>query len=303
MTQSLFSSILMKILIFAQNAKTHSTRRLTAAAQAQGHEVLVVRPTDCVLRLERGKTAVTYQHHDLTQFDIALLRCVSQTQIGSAIIRPYETYLATQLELAGVRCINTPAAKQLASDKLATAQLLNQANLPIPDTVLAWDLDRVREMIGEEIQLPLAIKLPKGSWGSGVVKADSLESAVSTHHLMSGLFKIATLQEYIAEANHQDIRAFVVGNHVVAAMRRTAQAGDFRANVHLGATAEPIVLSDVVAKTAVSAAQTIGLEVAGVDLLESERGTLIIEVNSTPGLEEIESTTSIDIASQIISLF
>lgn len=291
----------MKILIFAQNHNTHSTRRLQEACETRRHEVLVVRPTDCVLKLDSPKTAVFYRDYDLTGFDVALLRCVSRTQIGSEILRPYETYLATQLQLAGVRCINSPTVKQLASDKLATSQLLNHAQVPIPTTYLAWDLDEIEKIASNDLEPPLTIKLPKGTWGSGVVKADSVESAVSTHHLMSGMFKVATLQEYIAEANHQDIRAFVVGDTVVAAMRRTAKAGDFRANIHLGATAEAITLDSATQKIAIAAVKAIGLEIAGVDMLASKRGMLVIELNSTPGLEEIEAATGVAVAEKIVA--
>ncbi|MEZ4511664.1 MAG: RimK family alpha-L-glutamate ligase [Chloroflexota bacterium] len=290
----------MKLLILAHNPSGYATRRLAEAAVQRGHTVEMARPLDCVVRLNGRFTTITHAHHDLTQFDVALLRTVGQSYMGHEISVPLESYLATQLALAGVRCLNTPAAKQIASDKFHTLQLLNHAGLPIPDSWLVGGLERMRETAVNDLPLPAVIKLPRGSWGAGVIKVETAEAALSTHHLLSSLSKIATVQAFVAAANNQDIRAFVVGDKVVAAMRRTAPAGDFRANIHLGGTAVAVTLPPATQAIAVAAAQTVGLEVAGVDLLETASGPLVIEVNSTPGLEEIEATTGVDVAGAVI---
>lgn len=289
----------MKILLFAHNPTGYATRRLVETAQQRGHETLVARPLDCVVRLNGRSTTITHAHHDLTQFNVALLRTVGQSDMGHELSVPLESYLATQLTLAGVRCLNTPAAKHIASDKFHTLQLLNHAGIPIPDSWLVGGLEQMRETAVNHLPLPAVIKLPRGSWGAGVIKADTAEAALSTHHLLSSLSKIATVQAFVA-ANNQDIRAFVVGHSVVAAMRRTAPAGDFRANIHLGGTAVAITLPPATQAIAIAAAHAVGLEVAGVDLLETAAGPLVIEVNSTPGLEEIEATTGVDVAGAIV---
>lgn len=279
----------MKIAILSRNAELYSTKRLVEAATRRGHQVQVIDPLTCYMNVNRTNSSIHHKGQVLEDFDAVIPRIgASITFYGTAVLR--------QFEMMGVYSLNESVAISRARDKLRSLQLLARQGIGLPVTGFAdkpGDIPDLIEMVGGA---PLVIKLLEGTQGIGVVLAETRTAAESVIEAFMGLNANILVQEYIREANGADIRCFVVGNKVVAAMKRQAKAGEFRSNLHRGGTASAIKLSKEERSTAIRAAKTMGLNVAGVDLLRSNHGPVVMEVNSSPGLEGIEAATDKDIA-------
>jgi ribosomal protein S6--L-glutamate ligase len=283
----------VKIAILSRNKKLYSTRRLVEAAQERGHDVRVIDPLRCYMRLSPGLAEMHYRGKVLEGFDAVIPRIgASITFYGTAVVR--------QFEAMGVYCVNTSDAIQRARDKLRSMQLLAQDGVGMPTTVCADNPDDTEDLIDMLGEAPHVIKLVEGTQGQGVVLTDTRSASQSLIEAFRGLRAHFLLQEFIREAKGADLRAFVVGGRVVAAMLRQAKPGEFRSNLHRGGRATQVRLTPEERRTALRAARTMGLGVAGVDLLRSDRGPLLLEVNSSPGLEGIEGASGIDVAVLVI---
>lgn len=285
----------MKIAILSRDKRLYSTRRLHDAAVERGHYVHVLDHLRCFMDITSEKPSIHYQEREYIgkDFDAVIPRIgTSVTFYGCAVVR--------QFEVMNIYSINESVAITRSRDKLRSLQLLSRKGLGLPTTTFAHsphDLDQVIEEVGGA---PLVIKLLHGTQGKGVVLAETKKAAESVIQAFMELKADILVQEFIKEANGEDIRAFVVGKKVIAAMKRTAPEGEFRSNLHRGGTAELVKLTPQEREAAVKAARVMGLNVAGVDLLRSARGPLIMEVNSSPGLEGIETATGKDVAGMII---
>lgn len=283
----------MKIAVLSTVKTLYSTQRLVAAAQQRGHECVVMDHRQCYVGIQQGSPSIHYKGQDVSDIDAIIPRIgASLTFYGSAIVR--------QFEVMGVISANPSQAITRSRDKLRCMQILSGAGIGMPITGFARstrDADDLIKMVGGA---PLVIKLLEGTQGIGVVLAETKKAASSVIEAFYGLGNNILIQEYIKEAKGTDIRAFVVDGKVVGAMKRTAKEGEFRSNLHRGGTAEVIKLSRKERETAVKAARELGLTVCGVDMMPSDRGPLVLEVNSSPGLEGIESATGKDIASEVI---
>ena len=283
----------MKIVVLSTNKSIYSTQRLVEAAQQRGHECIVMDHTKCYVGIQQGKPSIHYKGQDITDIDAVIPRIgASVTFYGSAIVR--------QFEVMGVISANQSQAITRSRDKLRCMQILSGAGLGLPTTGFARTASDVDDLINMVGGAPLVIKLLEGTQGIGVVLAETKKAASSVIEAFYGLGNNILIQEYIKEAKGTDIRAFVVDGKVVGAMKRTAKEGEFRSNLHRGGTAEIVKLTAKEKQTAIAAATAMGLTVAGVDMLPSARGPLILEVNSSPGLEGIEKATQKDIAGEII---
>lgn len=283
----------MKIAILSTNKNLYSTQRLVEAAVAKGHECIVMDHSKCYVGIQQGKPSIHYRGENITDIDAIIPRIgASVTFYGSAIVR--------QFEVMGVISANPSHAITRSRDKLRCMQILSGAGLGLPITGFARTTSDVDDLISMVGGAPLVIKLLEGTQGIGVVLAETKKAASSVIEAFYGLGNNILIQEYIKEAKGTDIRAFVVDGKVVGAMKRTAKEGEFRSNLHRGGTAEIVKLTRKERETAVAAAKAMGLTVAGVDMLPSTRGPLILEVNSSPGLEGIEKATNKDIAGEII---
>lgn len=284
----------MKIAILSRNAELYSTKRLVEAATAAGHDVHVIDPLMCYMNINRISSSIHFKGEVLEGFDAVIPRIgASITFYGTAVLR--------QFEMMGVYSLNESVAIGRARDKLRSLQLLARQGIGLPVTGFAdkpGDIPDLIDMVGGA---PLVIKLLEGTQGIGVVLAETRTAAESVIDAFMGLNAHILVQEYIREANGADLRCFVVGDKVIAAMKRQAKAGEFRSNLHRGGTASKINLTPEERRIAIAAAKTMGLAVAGVDLLRSNHGPVVMEVNSSPGLEGIESTTGKDVAGQIIA--
>ncbi len=283
----------MKIVILSTSTHLYSTRRLVESAQARGHQVEVVDHLKCNLITEEQNPSVHYQGRALDDTDAVIPRIgASVTFYGSAVIRQFE-----------MRHIFTAVQSQAllrSRDKLRSLQILARADLGLPKTVFTNYSREVDEIIDAVGGVPLVVKLLEGTQGLGVVLVENKKAAASVIEAFNGLKARIIVQEFISEAHGADIRALVVDGEVVGSMKRQAKDGEFRSNLHRGGTAEIITLSTEEETAAIKAAECMGLGVAGVDMLQSNRGPLIIEVNSSPGLEGIEAATGSDIAAKII---
>lgn len=283
----------MKIALMSRNARLYSSRRLVEAAQKRGHEVRVVDALRCYMNISSNKPALHYRGEDLDDFDAVIPRIgASITFYGTAVLR--------QLEMMGVYPLNESVAVTRSRDKLRSLQLLSRKGIGMPVTGFANSPDDIPDLIKMVGGAPLVIKLLEGTQGIGVVLAETRKAAESVIEAFLGLNADIMVQEYIKEAGGADIRCFVVGGKVVAAMKRQAAEGEFRSNLHRGGSASLIKLKPEERQTAVKAAKIMGLNVAGVDLLRSDRGPVVMEVNSSPGLEGIERATGKDVADLII---
>jgi len=283
----------MKIAIMSRNAKLYSTRRLQEAAVTRGHTVDVVNPLKCYMDITSMRPAIFYRGQQLDGHDAVIPRIgASVTFYGTAVLR--------QFEMMGVYPLNESVAIGRSRDKLRSLQLLARKGVGLPVTGFAHDVEDTGELIQLVGGAPLVVKLLEGTQGKGVVLAETRKAAESVIDAFRELNANFLVQEFIKEAGGSDIRAFVIGEKVVAAMMRTAREGEFRSNLHRGGTARLVKLTPEERSTAVRAARTMGLNVAGVDILRSNHGPVIMEVNSSPGLEGIELATGKDIASQII---
>ncbi|MCU0835111.1 MAG: 30S ribosomal protein S6--L-glutamate ligase [Chromatiaceae bacterium] len=285
----------MKIAILSRDPKLYSTRRLVAAARQRGHEVRVIDVLRCYMNIASHRPSIHYKGEDLGDFDAVIPRIgASVTFYGTAVLR--------QFEMIGVYPLNESVAIVRARDKLRSLQLLARKGIGLPVTGFADAPDDVQDLIKMVGGAPLVIKLLEGTQGIGVVLAETEQAAASVVEAFMGLRANILVQEYIQEAGGADIRCFVIGDKVVAAMKRQAKPGEFRSNLHRGGTASLVRITPDERSTAVRAAKIIGLNVAGVDILRSKRGPLVMEVNSSPGLEGIETATGKDIAGMVIAL-
>lgn len=284
----------MRIAILSRNAKLYSTRRLVEAAEARGHTVDVIDPLRCYMNINARESSIHMKGTDLPYYDAVIPRIgASITFFGTAVLR--------QFEMIGSYPLNESVAISRSRDKLRSLQLLSRKNIGLPTTGFASQPQDIPDLIDMVGGAPLVIKLLEGTQGIGVVLAETRQAAESVIEAFMGLESHIMVQEYIKEAGGADIRCFVIGDKVIAAMKRQAKAGEFRSNLHRGGTASLVKLSAAERATAVKAAKTMGLNVAGVDILRSNHGPLVMEVNSSPGLEGIEGATSKDVATEIIS--
>lgn len=284
----------MKIALLSRNRKLYSSRRLIEAATERGHEVKVLDALRCYMNIASHKPTIHYKGEELTGFDAVIPR------IGASITF-YGTSVLRQFEVMGVYPLNESVAISRSRDKLRSMQLLSRRGLGMPVTGFANKPDDVKDLIKMVGGAPLVIKLLEGTQGIGVVLAETAKAAESVIEAFMGVKADILVQEYIKEAGGADIRCFVIGGKVVAAMKRQAIAGEFRSNLHRGGSASLIKITPEERSTAVRAARIMGLNVAGVDILRSNHGPVIMEVNSSPGLEGIEDATGKDVAGQIIS--
>ena len=283
----------MKLAILSRNLKCYSTRRLREAAEQRGHVVKVLNTLKFAIDLEKGKPNLYFRQKELSSYDAVLPRIgASITYFGTAVVR--------QFEQMDVFCANTSASISTSRDKLRSLQILSRHQIGIPKTTFVRDKKDVMPAIARVGGAPVIIKLLQGTQGIGVLLAETEQSAEAIIELLQSQKQNVLIQKFVAESKGRDIRAFVVGDQVVAAMRRIAQGQEFRSNVHRGGIAEPVTLDEEYCETAVRAAQIMGLRVAGVDMLEGQLGPQIMEVNSSPGLEGIEGCTQLDIAGTII---
>jgi ribosomal protein S6--L-glutamate ligase len=283
----------MKLAILSRNSKLYSTQRLVAAARERGHVVRVLDPLRCYMKIGPGQFQINYRGRKLAGVEAVIPR------IGASVTR-YGTAVLRQFELMGAYSPNTSDAILRARDKLRCHQMLAGEGIGLPTTVFGENPDDTDDLLGLLGDPPHVIKLIEGSQGNGVVLAASLPASRSVIEAFRGLYANFLVQEFVAEAGGADLRCFVVGDRVVAAMRRQAEPGEFRSNLHRGGQASAVELSDAERDTALRAAKVMGLEIAGVDLIRSARGGLVLEVNSSPGLEGIEAASGVDIAGAII---
>ena len=283
----------MKIAILSRDASLYSTTRLREAAEARGHEARIVDYLRCYLNITSRRPTVQFQGHELEGFDAVIPRIgASHTFYGTAVVR--------QFELMGTFAANESQAITRSRDKLRSLQLLARSGIGLPVTAFAHstkDIDGLLETVGGA---PVIVKLLEGTQGVGVVLAETKKAAESVIAAFRQLDANILVQEYIKEAGGSDIRAFVVGNRVVASIERRGAPGDFRSNLHRGGTASKVKLTPEERSIAVRASRAMGLNVSGVDILRSNHGPVVMEVNSSPGLEGVESASGVDVAGRII---
>ncbi|ABA58033.1 SSU ribosomal protein S6P modification protein [Nitrosococcus oceani ATCC 19707] len=283
----------MKIAVLSRNAKLYSTRRLVEAAKTRGHEVRVLDVLRCYMNIASHRPSIHYKGEDLTGFDAVIPRIgASVTFYGTAVLR--------QFEMIGVYPLSESVAITRSRDKLRSLQLLARKGIGLPVTGFAHAPDEIDDLIKMVGGAPVVIKLLEGTQGIGVVLAENKKAAQSVIEAFMGLKTHILVQEFIKETAGSDIRCFIIGDKVVAAMKRQAPEGEFRSNLHRGGSASLVRITPEERSTAIRAAQTMGLNVAGVDILRSNHGPLVMEVNSSPGLEGIESATGKDVATKVI---
>jgi len=284
----------MRIVVLSRNPKLYSTARLREACEARGHKVRVIDYLRCYMDITAHRPRVIYRGEQLTDVDAVIPRIgASHTFYGCAVVR--------QFEMQKVYCVNESQAITRSRDKLRSLQLLARSGIGLPVTGFAHSTKDVSGLIDVAGGAPLVIKLLEGTQGIGVVLAETRKAAESVIEAFRGLDANILVQEYIKEAGGMDIRCLVVGGKVVASMKRQAAEGEFRSNLHRGGTAERIKLTPEERSTAVRSAKAMGLNVAGVDLLRSNHGPVVMEVNSSPGLEGIETATGIKVADKIVA--
>ena len=282
----------MRLGILSQDISLYSTSRLYESAKNRGHETEVVSYLRCYMNIAKANPRVFFKGREIN-YDVVIPRIAATwTFYGASVVR--------QFELMGALSANSSASISRSRDKLRALQLIGNSGVEMPVTGyvhLSRDIESVLLTVG---QPPYVIKLLEGTQGRGVVLTETMEAAVSAIETMKKIDANILIQEFISEANGEDIRAIVVGDKVVASMKRKAKPGEFRSNVHLGGSVEGYKLTEDEEKNAIKAAKVLGLSVAGVDLIQSQRGPLILEVNSSPGLEGIERASGIDVAGKII---
>ena len=278
--------------ILSQDIRLYSTSRLYESAKNRGHDTEVVSYLRCYMNIAKAKPRIFFQGRQMN-FDVVIPRIAATwTFYGAAVVR--------QFELMGALSANSSASISRSRDKLRALQLIGNSGVEMPVTGyvhLSRDIESVLNTVG---QPPYVIKLLEGTQGRGVVLTETMEAAISAIETMKKIDANILIQEFISESKGEDIRAIVVGDKVVASMKRKAKPGEFRSNVHLGGSVENYELNDLEKENAVKAAKVLGLSVAGVDLIQSNRGPLVLEVNSSPGLEGIEKASGIDVADKII---
>jgi ribosomal protein S6--L-glutamate ligase len=283
----------MKIGILSRNPRLYSTKRLVEAAKAAGHDVSVIDPMRCYMNITSHNPAIHYKGEKLEGFDAIIPRVgASVTFYGTAVVR--------QFEMMNVYSVNESVAISRSRDKLRSMQLLARKGIGLAVTGFAHDTSYTSDLVNMVGGAPLVIKLLEGTQGIGVVLAETKKAAESVIEAFRGLNANILVQEFIKESKGSDIRCFIVGGKVIASMMRTAKEGEFRSNIHRGGEAKLIRITPEERSTAVRAANIMGLNVAGVDLLRSNHGPVVMEVNSSPGLEGIENATGKDVAGVII---
>lgn len=283
----------MKMALLTRDSTLYSSQRLRAAAEARGHQIAMIDPLSCYMNINAALPAVHYQGEILGHFDAVIPRIGTATTFyGTAVLR--------QFELLGSYPLNESVAITRARDKLRSLQLLAREGIDMPVTGIASSPDDTGDLISMVGGAPLVVKLVEGTQGIGVVLAETRQAAESVIDAFRGLNAHILVQEFIKEARGRDIRCLVIGDRVVAAIGREAKEGEFRSNLHRGGTAHPVTISDRERDIAIKAAATLGLAVAGVDILRASRGPLVMEVNASPGLEGIEGCTGLDIATMMI---
>ena len=283
----------MKIAVLSRNTNLYSTRRIVEAGEQRGHEMVVIDTLRAYMNITSHNPQIHYKGQTLEGFDAVIPRIgASVTFYGCAVLR--------QFEMMGVFPLNESVAISRSRDKLRSLQLLSREGIGLPVTGFAHSPDDIPDLIRMVGGAPLVIKVLEGTQGIGVVLCETEKAAESVIEAFMGLKQDIMVQEYIREAGGADIRCFVIGNRVVAAMKRQAKPGEFRSNLHRGGSASQIRITPEERSTAIRAARAMGLSVAGVDILRSNHGPLVMEVNSSPGLEGIESTTGQDMADLII---
>ncbi|WP_341328971.1 30S ribosomal protein S6--L-glutamate ligase [Methylotuvimicrobium sp. KM2] len=284
----------MKIALLSRNPKLYSTRRLIEAAEARGHQIEVIDVLRCYMEITSTKPGIHYKGTALEGFDAVIPRIgASVTFYGTAVLR--------QFEMMGTYPLNESVAISRSRDKLRSLQLLSRKGIGLPVTGFAHKPDDIEDLIKMVGGAPVVIKLLEGTQGIGVVLAETKKAAESVIEAFMGLKADILVQEFIKEAAGADIRCFVIGDKVVATMKRQGGEGEFRSNLHRGGTSSLVRITPEERSIAVRAAKTMGLNVAGVDMLRSNHGPVVMEVNSSPGLEGIETATGKDIAGMIIS--
>lgn len=284
----------LKIAILSRRAKLYSTMRLVEAAKKRGHEVEVIDTLRCYMNIASHRPSIHYKGRRLIGFDAVIPRIgASITFYGTAVLR--------QCEMMGVFPVNESVAISRSRDKLRSLQLLARKGIGLPITGFAHSPDDTQDLIRMVGGSPVVIKLLEGTQGMGVVLAETPKAAESVVDAFTGLKVNILVQEYIKEAECSDIRCFVIGNKVVASMKRQAKEGEFRSNIHRGGSSSKVKITPEERIAAIRAAQIMGLNVAGVDILRSHHGPMVLEVNSSPGLRGIETTTGVDVASKIIA--
>ena len=283
----------MKIALLSRNRKLYSTRRIIEAAEERGHEVKVIDVLRAYMNIAAHRPTIHYKGESLEGFDAVIPRIgASVTAYGTAVLR--------QFEMMGVASLNESVAVSRSRDKLRSLQLLSRKGIGMPLTGYASKPDDIKDVIRMVGGAPLVVKLLQGTQGIGVVLAETQKAAESVIEGFMGIKADILIQEFIKEADGSDIRCFVIDGKVVAAMKRQAQKGEFRSNLHRGGTSSLIKITPEERSIAVRAARIMGLTVAGVDLLRSNHGPVVIEVNSSPGLQGIESATGKDVAGMMI---
>lgn len=283
----------MKLAILSRSPGCYSTRRLKEAALQRGHKVKVLDTMRFSIDLEAGEPDLFFRSKQLSHYDAVIPRIGSSiTYFGTAVVR--------QFEQMDVFTTSSSTGISNSRDKLRSMQILSRHQIGIPQTVFVREKTDVLPAIERIGGVPIVIKLLEGTQGVGVILAESLKTAEAIIQTLQSTRQNVLVQKFVSESKGRDVRAFVIGDRVVASMRRVAQGDEFRSNVHRGGKTEPVVLDEEYCETAVRAAQIMGLRVAGVDILETNSGPQILEVNSSPGLEGIESCTQLDIAGAII---
>ena len=284
----------MRILVLSRSASLYSTARVVLAARARGHEVTVVDPLDFRLVVSRGRPSMYLGGQPIANSDLVIPRIgASITNYGLAVVR--------QFDLMGIPVLNSAVSIARSRDKLRAMQLLTKKNIDVPTTVCARNPDSIDLALSLVGGVPAIVKLQQGAQGIGTMIAETPQAVTSLLETLWAMGQDIILQEYIKEAKGRDVRAIVVGRRVVAAMIRQAKKGEFRSNLHRGGLALAITLDKTYAKAAIAATRVMGLEIAGVDMLQSRKGPKILEINSSPGLEGIERASGVDVAGAIIA--
>ena len=285
----------MKIVMLARNPSLYSHRRIVEAARARGHEIDIINTLHVHMNITSNRPLLRHGGRTLPMYDAVIPRIgASVTGYGLAVLR--------QFEMQGVFPLNESVAIGRSRDKLRALQLLARAGVGLPTTAFAHGPRKAEEVVAEVGGAPVIIKLLEGTQGMGVILAETQASATSIIEAFSAANVNILVQEYVSEAAGSDVRALVVGGEVVAAMKRTSRKGDFRANLHRGGKAEAVTLTEEERISALRSVEAMGLNVAGVDMLRSSRGTLVLEVNPTPGIEGMEGATGVDVAGAMIAL-
>ena len=283
----------MKLAILSRNPNLYSTKRLFEAATERGHDVEIIDFLKCYIVMAKGKPQLFLDGEKIEKFDAVIPRIgASRTFYGCAVVR--------QFEMMNTFCLNSSLAITRSRDKLRSLQILSRSDIEIPSTAFAANPTDIPHLIKEVGGAPLVVKLLQGTQGLGVVLTETVKASKSVIEAFYEIKANMLIQEFVKESKGADIRALVVGNNVVASIKRQGEEGEFRANIHIGGTAINFKLSKEERRTAVQAAKILGLNVAGVDMLMSEKGPMVIEVNSSPGLEGVERATEKDVAGKII---